>query len=62
MDVRDASLTCPPGVEGIVVDAKVFSRKGTEKGRTRADHRSSRGDSFWRRIFPMRSVSSMMNA
>jgi len=30
-DVRDASLTCPPGIEGIVVDAKVFSRKGVEK-------------------------------
>ncbi len=30
-DVRDASLACPPGVEGIVVDAKVFSRKGAEK-------------------------------
>ncbi len=30
-DVRDASLTCPPGIEGIVVDVKVFSRKGTEK-------------------------------
>ena len=27
-DVRDASLTCPPGIEGIVVDVKVFSRKG----------------------------------
>jgi len=27
-DVRDASLTVPSGVEGIVVDAKVFSRKG----------------------------------
>ncbi len=30
-DVRDASLNCPPGIEGIVVDVKVFSRKGTEK-------------------------------
>ena len=30
-DVRDASLTCPPGVEGIVVDVKIFSRKGQEK-------------------------------
>ena len=30
-DVRDASLTCPPGVEGIVVDAMIFSRKGAEK-------------------------------
>ncbi len=26
-DVRDASLTVPPGVEGIVVDVKIFSRK-----------------------------------
>ena len=26
-DVRDASLTVPPGVEGIVIDVKVFSRK-----------------------------------
>ncbi len=26
-DVRDASLTVPPGVEGITVDVKVFSRK-----------------------------------
>ncbi len=26
-DVRDASLVVPPGVEGIVVDVKIFSRK-----------------------------------
>ena len=30
-DVRDASLTTPPGIDGIVVDVKVFSRKGVEK-------------------------------
>ncbi|MCA1611870.1 MAG: DNA-directed RNA polymerase subunit beta [Acidobacteria bacterium] len=30
-DVRDASLKCPPGIEGTVVDVKIFSRKGTEK-------------------------------
>jgi DNA-directed RNA polymerase subunit beta len=30
-DVRDASLVCPPGIEGIVVDVKIFSRKGVEK-------------------------------
>ena len=30
-DVRDASLSCPPGIEGIVVDVKIFSRKGVEK-------------------------------
>ncbi len=30
-DVRDASLKCPPGIEGTVVDVKIFSRKGIEK-------------------------------
>jgi len=30
-DVRDTSLKVPHGVEGIVIDAKVFSRKGQEK-------------------------------
>ncbi len=34
-DVRDTSLRVPPGVEGTVIDAKVFTRKGAEK-----DHRS----------------------
>ena len=29
--MRDASLYCPPGIEGIVVDVKIFSRKGVEK-------------------------------
>jgi DNA-directed RNA polymerase subunit beta len=36
-DVKDSSLRVPPGVEGIVIDAKVFSRKGVEKDeRTKA--------------------------
>jgi len=30
-DVRDTSLRVPHGIEGIVIDAKVFSRKGQEK-------------------------------
>src|SRR5467141_4869986 len=30
-DVRDASLYCPPGIEGIIVGVKIFSRKGIEK-------------------------------
>ncbi len=30
-DVKDTSLRVPPGVQGIVVDAKVFSRRGIEK-------------------------------
>jgi len=29
-DVKDASLYCPPGIEGTVVDCKVFSRKGAD--------------------------------
>ncbi len=30
-DVKDTSLRVPPGVSGIVVDAKVFSRRGSDK-------------------------------
>ncbi len=30
-DVRDSSLRVPPGASGIVINARVFSRKGTEK-------------------------------
>jgi DNA-directed RNA polymerase subunit beta len=30
-DVRDTSLRVPPGVEGTVIDAKIFARKGTER-------------------------------
>jgi DNA-directed RNA polymerase subunit beta len=30
-DVKDTSLRVPPGVKGIVIDAKMFSRRGIEK-------------------------------
>lgn len=30
-DVKDTSLRVPPGIEGVVVDAKIFCRKGVEK-------------------------------
>ncbi|MFH1146147.1 MAG: DNA-directed RNA polymerase subunit beta [Pseudomonadota bacterium] len=30
-DVKDTSLRVPPGIEGIVLDAKVFSRRGIDK-------------------------------
>src|SRR5262249_45604027 len=30
-DVRDPSLMVPPGIEGTVVDVKVFSRRGVDK-------------------------------
>jgi DNA-directed RNA polymerase subunit beta len=30
-DVKDTSLRVPPGIEGVITDARVFSRKGVEK-------------------------------
>ncbi|MGD2295305.1 MAG: DNA-directed RNA polymerase subunit beta [Candidatus Aminicenantes bacterium] len=32
LDVKDASLYCSPGVEGTVIDVRIFSRRGLEKG------------------------------
>ncbi len=40
-DVKDTSLRVPPGVEGIVVDAKVFSRKGGEDGEETVEEREA---------------------
>ncbi|MBN2382136.1 DNA-directed RNA polymerase subunit beta [bacterium] len=36
-DVRDASLITPPGIEGTVIDVKVFSRKSAEKDQRSKD-------------------------
>ena len=52
-DVRDSSLRVPPGVAGIVINARVFARKGTEKDerarrRSRIRARSS-SKRTWRR-------------
>ena len=30
-DVKDTSLKVPPGIEGVVIDVKVFSRRGAER-------------------------------
>ena len=30
-DVKDSSLRVPPGVQGVIIDCKVFSRKGVDK-------------------------------
>jgi DNA-directed RNA polymerase subunit beta len=30
-DVKDASLVCPPGIDGTVVEVQVFTRKGQER-------------------------------
>ncbi|MBI5788434.1 MAG: DNA-directed RNA polymerase subunit beta [Candidatus Schekmanbacteria bacterium] len=30
-DVRDASLVVPPGIEGVVVEVRIFSRRGVDK-------------------------------
>jgi len=32
LDVKDASLYCSPGTEGTVIDVRIFSRRGSEKG------------------------------
>ncbi|MBI5441137.1 MAG: DNA-directed RNA polymerase subunit beta, partial [Deltaproteobacteria bacterium] len=41
-DVKDTSLRVPPGVEGIVVDATVFSRKGVgEEGGAEVEEREA---------------------
>ena len=37
-DVKDTSLRCPPGVEGVVVDVKVFARKLGERRNYLAEH------------------------
>jgi len=37
-DVKDSSLRCPPGVEGVVVDVKVFARKLGERRNYLAEH------------------------
>jgi DNA-directed RNA polymerase subunit beta len=64
-DVRDSSLKVPPGVGGIVIDARIFSRKGTERDerahaiedherarleRTRDEEVKILRDSFFRKI------------
>ncbi|OGD10787.1 MAG: DNA-directed RNA polymerase subunit beta [Candidatus Aminicenantes bacterium RBG_13_62_12] len=35
LDVKDASLYCSPGVEGTIIDVRIFSRRGADKN-TRA--------------------------
>jgi DNA-directed RNA polymerase subunit beta len=64
-DVRDTSLKVPPGVGGIVINARIFARKGTEKDeraraiedqerakleRTRDEEVKILQDSFFRKI------------
>ena len=36
-DVKDASLNCPPGIDGTVVDVKIFTRKGGDKDQRATD-------------------------
>ena len=50
-DVRDASLTVPPGIEGIVVDVRVFSRKEarsrSKEERTKEHKEIAKVESFY---------------
>ena len=33
LDVKDASLYCSPGIEGTVIDVRIFCRRGTDKSK-----------------------------
>ena len=41
-DVRDASLKAPPGMDGIVIDIKVFSRREKDEGTKAAGEEEDR--------------------
>jgi DNA-directed RNA polymerase subunit beta len=47
-DVKDASLTCPPGIDGTVVDVQVFTRKGQDKDERSLDIESLEEDALRR--------------
>jgi len=49
-DVRDASLKVPSGIEGTVVDVKIFSRKGVEKDDRAKDIESQEVDRLEKNI------------
>ncbi len=49
-DVKDASLTCPPGIDGTVVDVQVFTRKGQEKDERSLDIESLEEDDLRRNL------------
>lgn len=36
-EIKDTSLYCPPGVEGTVIDVKIFTRRGLEKDKRASD-------------------------
>ena len=42
-EVRDTSLRVPPGVEGTIINVRIFSRKGLGKDRGRRNHPAQKG-------------------
>ncbi len=49
-DVKDASLTAPPGIDGTVVDVQVFTRKGQEKDERSLDIEALEEDDLRRNL------------
>jgi DNA-directed RNA polymerase subunit beta len=47
-DVKDASLTCPPGIDGTVVDVQIFTRKGQDKDERSLDIEMMEEEAFHR--------------
>ena len=61
-DVRDTSLTVPPGIEGTVVDVQGVLAPRRGQGRPRQVHRGGGGRAAWRRTTRTRSPWSRWSA
>ena len=57
-DVKDASLTCPPGIDGTVVDVQVFTRKGQDKDERSLDIERHGGEKLFTATSRTKFVSS----
>lgn len=57
-DVRDASLKVPPGIEGVVIDTRVFSRKERDEKTRRRDKEAIEGikKEFYEKIRRIREL------
>ena len=61
-DVRDASLYCPPGIEGVGRRRQDLLPQGPGKGRARQADRSRRRSPSWKRTFRTKSEFSPTSA
>ena len=57
-DVKDTSLRVPPGMDGTVIDVRVFTRDGVDKDSRALSHREGRNRDACARIWATSSASS----